>query len=388
MKNKDKGLKIKEPVTIRERVLTGGKKSLYLDIYVKGSRKTESLGVFIYPGTDPATKRMNADSRKTAEQVKADRILALRQCGMERYDVVKKLAISLYDWMDEYSTENVNVSASTMRGRRHTRDRVKHYLDAIARPNMKLVDVDKHFCRGFLAYLKTAKNLRTTLKQRTISVGNAAHIQTIFTGALNKAVREQLIERNPMLMLDSNEKFQPEESKREFLTIEELRRAIDAPAKQEEVKRAFMFSAMTGLRLSDIKALTGKSILDNGDGTGKYVQVRMQKTQKWINVPLSKEAMRWLNVKDDPNEPIFKLFDPVNIEKHLGIWMENAGIEKHITFHSARHTFATTLITKGADIYTVSKLLGHSKIMTTEIYAKLIDQRRVEAVSKLDDLFT
>jgi integrase len=113
----------------------------------------------------------------------------------------------------------------------------------------------------------------------------------------------------------------------------------------------------------------------------------MQKTQKWINVPLSDEALRWLPVKEDLDEPIFHLYDPVNIEKHIAIWMRNAKIDKHITYHCSRHTFATMMLTLDVDLYTVSKLLGHSKITTTQIYAKIIDKKRVDAVSKVDGIF-
>ena len=75
------------------------------------------------------------------------------------------------------------------------------------------------------------------------------------------------------------------------------------------------------------------------------------------------------------------------MEKHIGLWLTAAGINKHITFHCARHTFATMMITIGVDIYTVSKLLGHSKVTTTQIYSKIIDKHKAEAVSKLDSLF-
>ena len=75
------------------------------------------------------------------------------------------------------------------------------------------------------------------------------------------------------------------------------------------------------------------------------------------------------------------------MEKHTGLWLMAAGIIKHITVHCARHKFATMMITLGVDIYTVSKLLGHSKVTTTQIYSKIIDKHKSEAVSKLDSLF-
>ncbi len=87
------------------------------------------------------------------------------------------------------------------------------------------------------------------------------------------------------------------------------------------------------------------------------------------------------------DEPIFELRSPAVIETHLKEWMEAASVDKHITFHCARHTFATTMLTTGVDLYTVSKLLGHSSIATTEIYGKIVDEKKVDAVNKLDNLF-
>lgn len=115
----------------------------------------------------------------------------------------------------------------------------------------------------------------------------------------------------------------------------------------------------------------------------------MQKTQKLINLPLSKEALDCLTPKDNPDEPIFTLpAGASNIERNISVWMDNAKITKHITYHCSRHTFATMMLTLGADIYTVSKLLGHANVNTTSIYAKIVDQKKVETVSLVDNFFS
>jgi integrase len=387
MPNKKSTTKAKEPVRIRERKLANGNVSLYLDIYSKGVRKVESLGLYIVPEKTPIDKRQNQETRKIAEKIKSDRILALQSYGIKQYEKIRQIGKSLIEYLVTYENDNENLSASSIRGRREMRCRITDYLKMINRPALHLVDVDDDFCRGFLGFLKTAPNKSCKLKGGTISNGNALSIQTIFTGALNKAVRDGLIPSNPMSLLDSKEKFHPTESTREYLTIEELKRAIEAPALHEDTKKAFLFSCFTGLRLGDVQSLTWRHIQTAPDGKSKFVKVRMQKTQKWINVPLSDEALRWLPVKEDLDEPIFHLYDPVNIEKHIAIWMRNAKIDKHITYHCSRHTFATMMLTLDVDLYTVSKLLGHSKITTTQIYAKIIDKKRVDAVSKVDGIF-
>lgn len=379
--------KAKEPVRLRERAIANGNKSLYLDIYSKGVRKTESLGLYIIPEHSPIDKIQNKKTREIAEKIKSERILAIQSYGISQFEKIKKIGISLVEWMKQYEEDNLNLSKSTIRGRRESRQRVEDYLDLTSYPSLRLVDVNEDFCKGFLTYLRTAPNKSCTVNPRTITNGNALHIQTCLNGALNKAVKDGLIARNPLLNLSSKEKFHPTESNIEFLTVEELKKAIDTPAKHEDTKKAFIFACLTGIRLSDVIALTWRKIEDAPNGKSKLVRTRMLKTQKWIDNPLSEEALKWLNPKDDPDEPIFHLYDPVNVEKHIKIWLAAAGIDRKITFHCSRHTFATTLISLGVDIYTVSKLLGHSKVTTTQIYAKVIDQHKKEAVSKLDSLF-
>lgn len=379
--------KAKEPVRIRERKLANGNISLYLDIYSKGARKVESLGLYIVPEKTPLDKSMNKEARRVAERVKAERILAIQDYGANQFEKIKRIGITLSDWLLKYQEEKSNISDSTIRGRKNMRVRIMDYLDVIMRQALKLVDADEDFCRGFLEYLKTAPNKTKTKKGGTINNGNALHIQTIFTGSLNKAVREGLIKFNPMQKLDAKEKFHPVENPREFLTIPELQNAIKTDAPNEDIKRAFLFSCFTGLRFSDVEQLTWNKIQSSSDGKSKFVKVQMQKNSKWINIPLSDEAMKWINPKENKEEPIYKLLDPVNVEKHLNTWMKAAGVDKHITYHCSRHSFATMMLTLGVDLYTVSKLLGHSKITTTQIYAKIIDEKKVEAVSKLDNLF-
>ena len=75
------------------------------------------------------------------------------------------------------------------------------------------------------------------------------------------------------------------------------------------------------------------------------------------------------------------------IEQRLAEWAKNAGIEKHVTFHVSRHSYATMMLTIGVDIYTVSKLLGHKNVATTQIYAKIIDQKKIDAVNMMDRFF-
>ena len=206
---------------------------------------------------------------------------------------------------------------------------------------------------------------------------------------MNKAVRDGIIPQNPFKRLDRREKFHPAPEEREFLTIEELKTLMAVPCTNEQVKKAFIFSCFTGLRLSDVRSLTWEKIHTMPDGETMYVHTVMQKTQKPVNVPLSSMALQYLPERKDPETPVFNL--PVSdaaINYHIKKWVKNGEIAKTISFHCSRHTFATMMLTLGADLYTTSKLLGHSNVTTTQIYSKIIDKKKVETVNLVDDLFT
>ena len=384
-----KSLKVKEPIRIRERKLADGNISLYLDIYVKGTRKYESLGLYLIPGNLPNAKEANARTRSLAEKIKSDRIIALQDRGIKQWDKIKRSSMPLIDWLKLYEQDSYGFTPSTLKGRKDMRKKVEEYLEQEGLSYIGMNEIDQDFCRGFLRFLETAKNsVAKKQKNRTISKGCAHHHQAVLNGALNKAVREGILQQNPMKLLDKREKFQPSPEEREFLTIEELRALMDVPCSNEQVKKAFVFSCFTGLRLSDVRTLTWNKIQKMPDGKTLYVHVMMQKTQKPLNVPLSGEALKMLAEKENPDEPIFTLpTSDATINYHVKRWVKTGKINKTVSFHCSRHTFATMMLTLGADLYTTSKLLGHANVTTTQIYSKIIDKKKVETVNLVDRLF-
>ena len=176
------------------------------------------------------------------------------------------------------------------------------------------------------------------------------------------------------------------ETYRSFLTIDEIRKLAAAPCRNPDVKRAFLFSCYTGLRFSDVKALTWANVRDDS------IDFRQQKTQGMEYLPLPVAARKILYVKKGAQvlpvqtNRIFSLPDKTTTGEHLKKWCKEAGMTKRITFHTSRHTFATLALSQGADLYTVSKLLGHKDISTTQIYAKIVDQKKKDAVALLPDI--
>lgn len=151
-----KSLKVKEPVRIRERQLANGNVSLYLDIYIKGTRKYESLNLYLIPETDAASKKANIRTRQIAEKIKADRIIALQDRGIKHWDKIKRSSISLVDFLKEYEQDGFGFKESTLKGRSDIRKKVEDYLSKEKLDYIGLNEIDADFCRGFLNYLRTA----------------------------------------------------------------------------------------------------------------------------------------------------------------------------------------------------------------------------------------
>lgn len=208
--------------------------------------------------------------------------------------------------------------------------------------------------------------------------------------ALNKAEREGIIIKNPGREIDPKLKPRSEQNTRCYLTIEEVQKIINTPYRaKNHVKEAFLFACFTGLRYSDIYKLTWGELTVGPDGTMR-LDTKMKKIGKDIFIPLSDNAIAWLPERGDATDNariFYKLPDQVgNADARLHTLTKKAGINKHVSFHVARHTFATLTLTYGADLYTVSKLLGHANMRTTQIYAKIVDENKRKAVNLISAL--
>jgi integrase len=388
MVRKKKQIKLKEPVRLREKKLKDGNRSLYLDIYSNGIRKYEYLKLYLVPELTEAEKKANKQTWQIAEQIKAERILALQSRGVTDWDYIKKSSMPVVAWLEkEYENPPHVIGASSKNWRKQTRKMFANYLDTIHKPNMTLEEIDKSVCRGFIAYLRTATN-RSVKKAKPISPTTGQKYMMEMISALNFAVREGVLVSNPFKLIPSIERITRDDKEREFLTIDEIKTLMKTPCGREDVKVAFFFSCFTGLRISDVRKITPRHIFKSLDGSGEYINLSMTKTKHSVIVPLSNEAKKWLPEPKGNDIPYFTLPNaPSTISLVLKQWMESAGIDKHITFHCARHSFATMMLTLGTDIYTTSKLLGHNHVSTTEIYAKVIDKKKVESMTNLDRMF-
>lgn len=266
------------------------------------------------------------------------------------------------------------------------------YIEQEKLLSLMVGDIDQDFCIGFENYLKTAKDIRykhpsaRRIKKgvlpKTISEGTAYGYFAVLNIALAWAVKHDFLKANPIDKMDITLKQNYNE--KPFLTIDEVKVLLKAPCKNEELKRAFLFSCFSGFRISDIMALKWSDLIK--DGEILTASIIMKKTKKRINQPIDQAAMAWLPKRGEAldTDKVFKLNTLATIEKQLHAWIKDTTIEKHVTFHTARHTYGTMLVSQGADLYTISQLMGHADTRMTQIYAKVLDTKKKEAASLLN----
>lgn len=381
MGRKKKSLVEKSPVKLRQRKLADGRLSLFLDRSVDGGHEYEFLKLYLMPETDIKAKRENARTLRKAEDILHERTTALINAKVAAQLEECSADMLLSEWLKTSYNNHEKRGARDLGSINNVRKAL-----LLFRPDVRLSEIDKQFCLDLIDWLRNTYKHRRTGKLVSARTGDT-YCQT-FRTALNEAVREGLISRNPWNLLETVEKIKKPDSKREYLTIDEVKRMAETPCPNPLVKKAYLFSCFTGLRISDVRGLKWKDIsVDNGQ---TYISVVMQKTNAPVYIPLSKQAMKWMPEKTDvaTDSHVFDaLVNLDNVNESLKKWAKAAGVNKHFSYHTSRHTFATMMLTLGADLYTTSKLLGHSNVKTTQIYAKIVDSKKVEAVNLVDNVF-
>lgn len=372
--------KAKEPIRLRQKALANGNKSLYLDIYHNGKRSYIFLKLYLIAEVDRAAKTANENTLRAANAIKAQKLIELAngQAGITSVSARSKML--LVDWVEVFINRHIEKGQSPKyAGIAHCM--LMHLRDYIGNAKTRLQDIDKHFCKGFIKHFENAVSKRGG-KLAASTVGT--YVQ-IFTNVLNAAVRDEIIPNNPIYKVEAADMPQETESTREYLSIEEVRAMIATPCTYDAIKQAFLFSCFCGLRYSDVEGLTwGNIVIENGQTFAKLI---VKKTRKALTLPLSAEAVKWLPQRTADTDRVFSLPHFTTMPKHLRQWAKDAGVTKKVTFHVSRHTFATMMLTVGADLYTTSKLLGHSNVTTTQIYAKIVDAKKAEAVNMVNGMF-
>lgn len=258
-----------------------------------------------------------------------------------------------------------------------------HYLEAFTGGSIKFADLNENILEEFKEYLLTTQSKRSD--KTTLSINSAVSYFNKVKATLKQAYKEGIIQT------DINAKIspiKPEETHREYLTLEELNKLAKTPFKNDLFKRAVLFSALTGLRFSDIQKMVW-SELEHVKGQGYVINFHQKKTKSVEVYPISDQAFSFTKGAENPRDMMQdkKVFENLTYSAYnnrlLADWILEAGIHKKISFHNFRHTFSVLQLFNGTDIYTVSKMLGHRNLKTTQIYAKIVDEKKREASNKI-----
>lgn len=408
-------------VKLRKKAISSGY-SLFLEYANNYKQEKIYLRIHLSKGDTPLRRKNDTDTWNKAEEIRQaveDYIiknhaqtleyaykLYIDEVNRETTEEEKK-NITLVDWLNKFREDKARTGQSKSLAVT-INNLIKYVSDFTQGEKVLLTDVSKEWLEEFLMYLGKTNSF---VRNRFLKGSNVEHVATnektdkplakstaklyynTFICALGAAESDGLI-ISPARQVKAEDKkvLKGDGTQREFLTAEELERMQATFVRNQETKRAFLFGCYVGLRVSDIKSLTYGDIKEEQTAKGKQIFVirkMMIKTRKNVSVPLSNKALSYLpdNFTQHPkDERVFDLPGESSMNGMLKTWAKDAGVNKVVTFHTSRHTFATLALTLGADIYTTSKLLGHQNVRTTQIYAEVIDAKKEQAISLFDTI--
>ncbi len=378
-------------IEIRTRELKNGNRTIYLDYYDKGKRWYEYPKLYLVPDSAPYAKEQNKNAMDKAIAIRAKRLLG--EMPEDDSDLLKEGdKISVSTWMDEYAKAmhaNAGLSSTYLKHFDTLIRMVNDYLAHIKRPRLTMDCIDREFYRGFLHYMTDVYECRISDGGTRRLAKSTMHLfQLKMNTMLNQAARDGVIKCNPYHLLSRDELIKKPTDQRDFLTREELHRLMKVETRSTTTKMAFLFSCFTGLRYSDLKQLKWGNIEKSQSGMVIRIEA-MKKTEKPVTVPLGTNAMAWMPRRGDKtlDDFVFDIGTCGGCNAVLKKMAKRAGINKRVSFHTGRHSFATLTLAATNDIATVSRLLGHTSVATTQIYAEVLMEDKIAAVNKLNGIF-
>ena len=378
------------------KVLSDGRESLFLDFYFgfemaisgktgkeykKVNNKREFLKLYLWqaPRT-PLERQQNKETLELAKKIRFERGQELLE-SMEGYRLKKERDINFLDYfkayIDKYTKKDIRMVEVAL-------NRFKDFLRDTPEYNkfekqIKPGQITKDMVRDFTDYLQS----------RSRGEG-ARSIYARFKKVIKYAIEHDVMLKNPCDGISI--KVDDQQLRKEVLSEEEIAQLIATHYEHQNpnIRRAFIFCLYCGLRYCDVKDLT----FANVDFSNKLLKFEQNKTKghsarSGVVIPLNDGLLRLIGKPSSPDnrdELIFPLPSYEACSKSIGRWVKRAGINKHISWHCARHSFAVNILNNGANIKTVASLLGHSGLAHTEKYTRAIDSLKRDAINSLPEL--
>lgn len=386
-------VKTKENPKLQQNTLSDGRISLYLEYYlgrtqwideetgktkVKHDRKKESLNLYLIakPRT-PIERQTNKETLELAKEIRAEREQELKKdrTGKRLFKTKNTNFIDVFQiYIDGYTKKDIRMMQIAL-------NRFKDFLKQeypIYSKNIKPEQLDKDMMLSFVEFLQSK------------STGEGAKsIYQRFKKFIKYAIEHDIMIKNPCAGVVC--KADDQTLKKDVLSFEEIERLISTTYENQnqEIRRAFIFCLYTGLRFCDVIGLRYNNI----DYSNKLLIFEQAKTKghstaSGVVTPLNDGLLSLIGETstDAKNDVIFNLPSHTMCLKGLRRWVKRAGIDKHITWHCARHSFAVNILNNGANIKTVASLLGHSGLKHTEKYTRAVDSLKQAAIDSLPEL--
>ena len=369
----------REKILIRTRPLKNGNQSIYLEMHHEGRRSTECLHLYLVPEESDKDRKQNELTMLAAQHIRAERYGEAARKGfchslLEREDI----GMTLVDYI-HIDQERCKKSMGSDVQRGHTT--LIYWIDKVA-PGIRLSDVNRIFALKLRDTLANTPSDKTggLLRKSTIS-----HVFGLFGSIMQKATEEGKANFRQELLPTLKGLGEPS-CMRQALTYDELQKLVLTPCNDVLTRSVFLFSCATGLRWGDIKNLRWRNIVRHDDKT--RLEILQSKTKRYVYVPLNKLALSVLPKRKNENDLVFSLSGKVfKVNCHLHDWITAAGIDKHITFYCARHTFATLQYELGASLSTTRSNLGHCDIASTIGYTQILEGKKRQVIDNINRMF-
>lgn len=378
------------------KILSDGRESLFLDYYLgytmvyneekdkmvaKKERKRENLKLYLWqaPRT-PLERQQNKETLELAKKIRFERGQELLE-DAEGYRLKRNRQINFLDYFQTY-------------------------IDSYTKKDIKMVEIAlsrfKDFLKDTQEYTKFANSIKPDQIDKDMIIDFTEYLQSRSKGegaksifqrfkkVINYALEHDIIRKNPCTGISI--KIDDQILRKDVLSLEEIKALIDTHHEKENptIRRAFIFCLYCGLRFCDVKDLT----FANVDYSNKLLKFEQNKTRghsanSGVVMPLNEGLIKLIGTPTEEQNKDSLIFPLPSYEmclKSLKRWVKRAGIDKNISWHCARHSFAVNILNNGANIKTVASLLGHSGLKHTEKYTRAVDKLKEDAINSLPTL--
>ena len=405
------GNKSKDNPKLEQRLLADGQISLYLEYYL-GRESEPVLDDFGEPVLYEGGKMVGTPKYKV-RHIRRKEILNLYLVAVPRTPIDRAHNKETLQLAKKIRQEREQELLESSEGYRLKKDRqinfldyFQTYIDNYTKKDVRMVQLALQRFKDFLSetpeYIKFANSIKPEqlnkdmmvafteyLQSRSIGEG-AKGIYQRFKKVIKFAIEHDVMIKNPCTGVVI--KVDDQILRKDVLSLDEVQQLVATYDEKQnpEVRRAFIFCLYCGLRYCDVKDLT----FSNVDYSNRLLKFEQNKTKghsanSGVVIPLNDGLLRLIGEPTNGQNKDSLIFTLPSYEmclKSLKRWVKRAGIDKHISWHCARHSFAVNILNNGANIKTVASLLGHSGLKHTEKYTRAIDRLKEDAINSLPTL--